>query len=158
MRTIIEYAESADPAAHPAPAVSARAYALAAYISYARCAPPGDGRPAQHLGRAAICAAEAARKGCVSAIVLEVGRAVCDVAEGLDVNLCWYEWMRPLLRAVCGDPGMAKRYLAQPAIALDGATAECLIAQFQERSNELASRSEYAANDLLSRIGELSIG
>ena len=122
------------------------------------CAPPGDGRPAQHLGRAAICAAEAARKGCVSAIVLEVGRAVCDVAGGLDVNLCWYEWMRPLLRAVCGDPGMAKRYLAQPVIALDGATAECLIAQFQERSNELASRSEYAANGLLSRIGELSIG
>ena len=87
----------------PPAAVTARAHALAAYISFGRCYTVADHDYAiVELCDAAEAAAEVARAGLASRVVLEVGVALRDVARPLRIDLSAYTWLEPLLSGV-GD-------------------------------------------------------
>ncbi|KAH9913081.1 uncharacterized protein BXZ73DRAFT_107058 [Epithele typhae] len=98
----------ARPAAPPtAPAdVLARAYALATYAAYAECTTPSAAAlrhfdPVGHLLLAVACAAEAARLSTPrrppGTTVTHVAGVLCDLADGLGLELAPWEWLRPLV-------------------------------------------------------------
>ena len=85
----------------PSAVVVVRAHALAAYISISECYTVSTHRDAiLKLCDAAEAAAEVARAGLTSQVVLDVGVAMREVARRLDADLSAYAWLEPLLSGV----------------------------------------------------------
>lgn len=85
----------------PPAAVAARAHALAAYISMSECYTVLSHKDAiLKLCDAVEAAAEVARAGLTSQVVLDMGVAMRDVAHHLNADLSAYAWLEPLLRSV----------------------------------------------------------
>ena len=87
----------------------ARAYALAAYAAYTISLAPKNRDPVVSLCKAIALAVDAARAGCLSHIVIELGLALRDIAEAFDWHLEEYGWMAPLLQAVAERKGKASQ-------------------------------------------------
>ena len=102
-KRITDAAESIRGADSPPAVVMIRAHALSAYISFGKYYTVADHNDAiVELCDAAEAAAEVARAGLASRVVIEVGVALRDVARRMSIDLSAYTWLEPLLSGV-GD-------------------------------------------------------